>query len=183
MRARKILAASLAAGAALALAAACSSSGGASTGGAGGSSSAGTKQVSIAVLVAGASNAYQAAGVAAIKAAAPGLDAKVDVFDANFDASKQYSQFQTAITSKKYQGIIIDPADGSGIVSLVAQANAAHIPVAAWNQPIGTDYSTPNPTVKGVVAQAMLPINDSGEINGQLTKQACAASQGRSAVR
>lgn len=128
----------------------------------------------IAVLVGGASNAYQAAGVAAIQAQAADLGVTVDVLDAAFDATKQYAQFQTAITSGKYQGVLINPVDGSGVVPLVAQAKAANIPVAAWNQPVGSDFSTAEPTVDGVVAQAMLPIQSSGEITGNLVKQACA---------
>ena len=131
----------------------------------------------IAVLVGGASNAYQAAGVAAIQAAASANNAVVTVFDAAFDANKQYSQFQTAITSGKYQGILVDPVNGPGLVPLAAQAKAAGIKVAAWNQPIGSDLTTPNPTVDGVTNQAMFPVFTNGKVIGDLTKQACAEAK------
>ena len=175
-----------AAAAPLILATACSSasSGSASAGSAsggsasGGSPSAGSaKTWSIAVLVGGGSNAYQAAGVAAIQRAAAADHAKVTVFDASFNANTQYSQFQTAITSGHYQGVLIDPVDGAGIIPLVKQAAAAHIKVAAWNQPIGSDYTTPNPTATGVSNQAMFPVFDNGVVMGKLTQEACAEAK------
>ncbi|ODU06822.1 MAG: hypothetical protein ABS81_03190 [Pseudonocardia sp. SCN 72-86] len=143
----------------------------------GSSSATGAAEPRIAVLVGGASNAYQVAGVKAVQADAERLGVQVDVFDAAFDATKQYSQFQTAITSGAYDGILINPVDGSGVVPLVAQAKAANIGVAAWNQPIGSDFTTPRPTVDGVVAQAMLPLQRSGEITGELVKKACAEAK------
>ncbi|WAM12080.1 sugar ABC transporter substrate-binding protein [Rhodococcus sp. JS3073] len=146
--------------------------GGAACGSAGGEAS--SKTDSVAVLVGGGSNAYQAAGVEAIKASAADAGISVDVFDAAYEASKQYSQLQTALTSGKYGGVIIDPVDGAGIVSLVKQAKSAGIEVASWNQPIGSDYTTPEPTVDGVTNQAMLPLTESGRISGELTKKACA---------
>lgn len=176
----------IAVGAALALAAGCSSSAGStnSQGGTttsststGGTSAVGDKTFRIAVLVGGASNAYQAAGVAAIKAAAGKDHAAVTVFDAAFDANKQNAQFQTAITSGQYQGILIDPVNGPGLVTLVKQAAAAHVLVAAWNQPIGSDLTTPNPSVTGVTNQAMFPVNTNGVVMGTLTKQACALAK------
>src|SRR5579872_5496439 len=57
-----------------------------------------TKTWQIAVLVGLGSNAYQGAGVAAIKAAAAANHAAVTVFDSQGNANTQYSQFQTAIT-------------------------------------------------------------------------------------
>lgn len=153
------------------LAAACGSTQGSSA------SSGSAKTWNIAVLVGGESNAYQGAGVAAIKAAAPKDHAKVTVFDAAFDASTQYSQFQAVISSGKFQGVLIDPVDGAGIVSVVSQAAAAKILVGAWNQPIGSDYQTPDPTVKGVVTQAMFPVYNHGLVMGTLTKQACALAK------
>jgi ribose transport system substrate-binding protein len=130
--------------------------------------------VNIAVLVGGASNAYQAAGVAAIEADAADQGAEVTVLDAAFDASKQYAQLQTAISSGKYQGIIINPVDGAGIVPLVAEAEKAGVKIAAWNQPIGSDLTTADPTVPGVTSQVMFPVRNHGLVMGDLTLKACA---------
>ncbi len=128
----------------------------------------------VAVLVGSDANAYQAAGVTAIKAAAPKYGAKVTVFDSAFNAATQYSQMQDVITSGKYQAILINPDDGAGIIPLVKQAAAAHIKVGAWNQVIGSNYSSPMPTVPGVTTQVMFPVNTNGIVMGNLTKQACA---------
>jgi ribose transport system substrate-binding protein len=167
----------IAAVALLTLTAACSSAQSSTTASGGSSGSSGPAKWNIAVLVGGGSNAYQAAGVAAIEAAAASDHATVKVFDASFDANTQYSQFQTVITSGKYQGVLIDPVNGAGIVPLVQQAANAKIKVAAWNQPIGSNYSTPDPSVPGVTAQAMFPVRNHGLVMGNLTKQACALAK------
>jgi ribose transport system substrate-binding protein len=135
---------------------------------------AGAKTWNIAVLVGLGSNAYQAAGVTAIKNAANANHASVTVFDSAGSAATQYSQFQTAITSGKYQGILINPDNGPGITSLVQQAAKAGIKVGAWNQPIGADLSTPKPTVPGVTTQVMFPVRNHGIVMGHLAEQACA---------
>jgi ribose transport system substrate-binding protein len=135
-----------------------------------------TKTWNVAVLVGSDANAYQAAGVTAIKATAPKYHAKITVFDSDFDATTQYTQMQDVITSGKYQAILMDPDDGPGLVSLVHQAAAAHILVGAWNQPIGSNVTTPTPTVAGVTTQVMFPIEPNGVVMGDLTLKACAAS-------
>lgn len=133
-----------------------------------------SNEPAIAVLVGVGSNAYQSAGVAAIEKQAEQQGVDIDVLDATADASKQYAQFQTAINSGKYNGILINPLDGSGVVPLVKEAQAKDIKVGAWNQPIGSDFTSATPSVPGVTTQAMLPLSESGRITGELTKQACA---------
>jgi ribose transport system substrate-binding protein len=133
------------------------------------------KTWNVAVLVGSDSNAYQAAGVTAIKNTASKYHAKITVFDSAFDATTQYTQMQDVITSGKYQAILMDPDDGPGIISLVHQAAAAHILVGAWNQPIGSNETTPVPTIAGVTTQVMFPVEPNGVVMGQLTLKACAA--------
>lgn len=130
-------------------------------------------QLRVAVLVGGADNAYQAAGVTGIKEEAKKLNVAVTVFDGTFDSNKQYGQMQTVIGSGDYDAILINPVDGAGIVPLVQQAVAAHVIVGSWNQPIGTDLTTPQPTVDGVTAQVITPPAQSGFVGGGLVKKAC----------
>ncbi len=134
------------------------------------------KTWNIAVLVGSNANAYQGAGVTAIQQAAPQYHAKITVFDSAFNAATQYTQMQDVISSGKYQAILINPDDGAGIIPLVHKAAAAHILVGAWNQPIGSNYSSPMPTVAGVTTQVMFPIFPNGVVMGNLTLKACAAS-------
>jgi len=80
------------------------------------------------------------------------------------------------IKTGKYQAILIDPDNGAGIIPLVHEAAKAHIKVGAWNQPIGSNFTTPNPTVAGVTTQVMFPVNTNGIEMGNLTVKACTAS-------
>jgi ribose transport system substrate-binding protein len=134
----------------------------------------GDEKYSIAVLVGGADNAYQAAGVTGIQEAADAAGVEVTVFDGTFDPAKQYGQFQTVISSGTYDAILINPVDTSGIIPLVADAAAAGILVGTWNQPIGTDLTNVEPTVDDVTVQVMTPPGQNGAIGGQLAIDACA---------
>ena len=174
-----VLAASLAACGSSSGNSSSSSATGTSTGSTSSSSASPSKHVTIAVLVGGADNAYQAAGVKAIQDNAAAENATVEVFDAAFNAQKQYAQLQTAINSGKYQGIIINPVDGSGIVPLMAEAKKNNVLVPGWNQPIGSDLTSPNPTVDGVTTQVMFPVRNHGLVMGNETKAACAAANAK----
>jgi ribose transport system substrate-binding protein len=152
--------------------AACSTSGSTGTSQAGAPSSGG--KVHIAFLMGAGSTTGNSANLRGAKAAAAKLGVDLSVFDAAFSPQKQYSQFQNAITSKKYQGIVIDGAlDGGAIASLVPSAKAAGIKVGDANLPIGTDYTTNKITTKGVDVQVLVPFGRHGTLAGQLTEMAC----------
>jgi ribose transport system substrate-binding protein len=108
------------------------------------------------------------------KAAAQRLGIDLTVLDAAFSPQKQYAQFQDAIASKKYQGIVIDGAlDGAAIASLVPSAVAAGIKVGAANLPIGSDYTMTAIQTKGVDVQVLVPFRRHGTLAGELTDMAC----------
>jgi ribose transport system substrate-binding protein len=152
--------------------AACSTSGSTGTSQAGAPSSGG--KVHIAFLMGAGSTTGNSANLRGAKAAAAKLGVDLSVFDAAFSPQKQYSQFQNAITSKKYQGIVIDGAlDGGAIASLVPSAKAAGIKVGDANLPIGTDYTSSDIETKGVDVQVLVPFGHHGTIAGQLTVEAC----------
>ncbi|MCU1605136.1 MAG: sugar transporter substrate-binding protein [Modestobacter sp.] len=152
--------------------AACSSAQPSSSGGE--ASSQPTGKVHIAFLMGAGSTSGNSANLRGAKAAAAKLGVELSVLDATFSPQKQYAQFQSAIASKKYQGIVIDGAlDGPAIASLVPSAQAAGIKVGDANLPIGTDYVSSDIQTKGVDVQVLVPFGHHGTIAGELTVQAC----------
>ena len=91
------------------------------------------KHLSIAYLSFAVENSY-APMLAAAQAVAADNNATLKVFDANNNPQTQYSQQQDAITSGQYQGIIVQPIFGTGLISLVKQAIAKGIKVVNLDQ-------------------------------------------------
>ena len=71
-----------------------------------------TSNPKIAYLSFAVANSYDAPMLAAAKSVAKAQGASVTVFDAANDPKKQLAQLQTAITSKQYDGIIVQPIFG-----------------------------------------------------------------------
>lgn len=169
-------------GAALAAAAlmlaACSSSSSSSSSSASSTQSASasnSKHLSIAYLSFAVENSYDAPMLAAAQAVASDNNATLKVFDANNSPQTQYSQLQDVITSGQYQGIILQPIFGTGLVSLVQQAIAKGIKVVNMDQVLGPNYSTDAPQVAGLAANVMFVPTEIGTKLGMLVVQACQA--------
>lgn len=155
---------------------ACGSSGSSASSSASGSSgraTAGGEKPAVALLVASLSNSAVTALVDGAKESAKKEGATVDVLAADFDPQKQYSQMQDAITTGRYQGILVQSLDGSSICSLVPQAVSAGIAVGAVNSAIGTDFSSPKSSCDGVSASVVRPFATHGTVMGDLTVKAC----------
>ena len=131
--------------------------------------------INIAYLSFAVANSYDAPMLAAAQAVAADNNAKVTVFDANNDAKTQFSQFQNAITSGKYQGIITQPILGTGLTSLVSQATAKGIKVVNIDQVMGSDYSTGDVQVPGLSANVIMVPTVIGTKMGQQVVEACAS--------
>ena len=169
------------AAAALALAA-CSSNGSSSsssataaaTGSASGSGNP-SKPVTIAYLSFAVENSYDAPMLAAAQTVASDQNATLKVFDANNSPQTQYSQLQDVINSGQYNGIIVQPIFGTGLISLVKQAIAKGIKVVNMDQILGADLSTDEPQVPGLSANVAFVPTEIGTKLGQLVVQACAS--------
>jgi ribose transport system substrate-binding protein len=140
-------------------------------GGASGASSG--KTLNLAYLSFAVANSYDAPMLAAAKAAAAAGNAKLTVFDANNSPQTQFSQFQNAISSGKYDGIIVQPILGTGLTSLVSQAIAKGIKVVNIDQILGPDFTTDQPQVTGLSANVTFIPSKIGTQMGQLAIQAC----------
>jgi ribose transport system substrate-binding protein len=173
LRRSAALTAAILAGIALA---ACGSSGSSSPSSSA-TSAAGTaaKTVNIAYMSFAVENSYDAPMLAAAEAVANDNHATLKVFDANNSPQTQYSQLQDVINSGQYNGIIVQPIFGTGLLGLVKQAISKGIKVVNMDQILGPDLSTDKPQVAGLSANVTFVPTEIGTKLGTLVVQACKA--------
>ncbi len=133
--------------------------------------------LSIAYLSFAVENSYDAPMLAAAQAVAADNNATLKVFDANNSPQTQFSQLQDVINSGQYQGIIVQPIFGTGLISLVKQAIAKGIKVVNMDQILGPDLSTDSPQVPGLSANVTFVPTDIGTKLGNLVVGACKAKK------
>ena len=105
-------------------------------------------------------NSYDAPMLAAAQAVASADGATLKVFDADNNPQTQYNQLQTVINSGQYNGIITQPIESTGLVSLVQQAIAKGIKVVNMDQILGSSLSTADPAGRGPVGQRDVRADD-----------------------
>ena len=132
-----------------------------------------SKHLTIAYLSFAVENSYDAPMLAAAEAVASDNNATLKVFDANNSPQTQYSQLQDVITSGQYNGIILQPIFGTGLISLVQQAIAKGIKVVNMDQVLGPNYATDAPQVAGLAANVMFVPTEIGTKLGNMVVQAC----------
>ncbi|TNC25474.1 sugar ABC transporter substrate-binding protein [Amycolatopsis alkalitolerans] len=120
------------------------------------------KTLSIGFLGFAKANSFAQATWAGIQEYAKAHNATATFLDSNFDGPTQVNQLQDAVTSKRYDVVIVQANDGTAIVNAVKQAVAAGITVVIEFTPVGGDYSTTGPQVPGTVS-----IVDAPTLNGQ----------------
>ena len=155
------------------LAAGCGSDGGSSSNGGESADGSGGTPVNVAYL----SYAYTdfvKAEEEGLKEAVEGTGGSVRMFNANFDAQKLLKDCQDAVSSGRYNAILLAPVDAATGRPCVAEAAAADIPVVAIENVVGEDVNELQPQVEGVVGTvAFTPEANSDAILGILEK-ACA---------
>jgi ribose transport system substrate-binding protein len=162
--------------AAITLAACSSSSSSSSSASTSSSSSAAAKKpMTIAYLSFAVNNSYDAPMLAAAQAVASADGATLKVFDANNNPQTQYNQLQTVISSGQYNGIITQPIESTGLVSLVQQAISKGIKVVNMDQILGPSLSTDQPQVTGLSANVTFVPTKIGTQLGQQVIAACAS--------
>jgi ribose transport system substrate-binding protein len=150
-----------------------SSSSSSSTSSSPSASTSNSKHLIIAYLSFAVENSYDAPMLAAAEAVASDNNATLKVFDANNSPQTQYSQLQDVITSGEYNGIILQPIFGTGLISLVQQAIAKGIKVVNMDQVLGPNYATDAPQVAGLAANVMFVPTEIGTKLGNMVVQAC----------
>jgi ribose transport system substrate-binding protein len=139
------------------------------------SASSSPKPMNIAYMSFAVNNSYDAPMLAAAEAVASADGATLKVFDANNSAQTQYNQLQTVISSGQYNGIITQPIESTGLVTLVQQAIAKGIKVVNMDQIMGPSLSTANPQVTGLSANVTFVPTLIGTQLGQQVVAACAS--------
>ena len=137
----------------------------------------GSDQPRIAYLSFAVANSYDAPMLSAAKAVAKSQGATVTVFDAANDPKKQFAQFQTAVTSRQYDGIVVQPIFGTALFPVVKQAIAAGIKVVNMDQILGPNAGTAQPQVAGLSGNVVFVQTDIGKKQGRLVVQACKAQK------
>ncbi len=120
-----------------------------------------------------AANAFTAAMTSAIRHQAKAMNASVTMFDAGFDQTKQVTQMQDAIASKKYNAFIVLPVNGAVLVHPTEQAIKAGIKVVASYNGIGPDIDSIKPQVPGMTAVVGERLSTQGTYTGQAIVKAC----------
>jgi ribose transport system substrate-binding protein len=128
----------------------------------------------IAYLSFAVANSYDAPMLAAAKAVAKARGASLTVFDAANDPKKQLAQLQTAVSSKQYDGIIVQPIFGPQLIPTIKSAIKAGIKVVNMDQILGTNPGTANPPVPGLSGNVVFVQTQIGRKQGDLVVRACA---------
>ena len=137
------------------------------------SSASASKPVNIAYLSFAVENSYDAPMLAAAESVAGSNHADVKVFDAKNSPQNQYAQLKEVITSGQFNGVIVQPIVGTGLMSLVQEAIARGIKVVNMDQILGPNMATDSPQVKGLSANVSFVPARIGTELGQLVVRAC----------
>jgi ribose transport system substrate-binding protein len=115
--------------------------------------SASAQDIRVAFLAASSQNGFnQAVYEGAANRAKEIGGVTVELFDGEFNATKQYSQVEDVATSGKFDAIVIVPNDSVGIATAVGEATKAGLKVATALFPIGPKLDTLAPQVEGLTA-------------------------------
>ncbi len=107
----------------------------------------------IAFLAASSENGFNQAIYEGVKKRAAKIGGyTTDIFNGEFNATKQYNQVEDLVASKKYQAIIIAPNDSVGIANALKDAIGAGIKVATTLFPVGPKLDTLEPQIPGITA-------------------------------
>src|SRR5579862_6535828 len=107
----------------------------------------------VAFLAASSENGFNQAIWDGIKKRAAKIgNVKVDIFNGEFNATKQYNQVEDIVASKKYEAIIIEPNDTVGIANALKDAIGAGIKVVTELFPVGPKLDTLEPQIPGLTA-------------------------------
>jgi ribose transport system substrate-binding protein len=119
-------------------------------------------------------NSYDAPMLEAAQAAAAANNAKLDVFDGNLDPGTQVKLLQDAVASGKYDGVILQPVYGAGLVEGAKAAIAADVAVGNIDQILGADNTTAELQVPGQLSNVVFVPSELGRKIGEMVVSACA---------
>lgn len=119
-------------------------------------------------------NDYVQAEEQGVKEAVEPGGGSVKMFNANFDPSKLQADCNDAISSGRYNAIVLAPVTSPTGVPCATAAKAAGIPVVAMEFAVGKDPNDIQPQVPGVVGGVVYSPEAAGKGIAVLVKEACA---------
>lgn len=131
------------------------------------------KKVRIAFFGMTADSTYIQSMYEQAKSDAPGLNAEVQFFDAKWDGATQAKQVQDAVTSGRFDGLIIMPNDAPGILPIAEKAIAKGIAVSALEYPLGPDPASTAPQLEGITTQVIEDVIVGARTVAEQTNLAC----------
>ncbi len=134
------------------------------------------KTLELAYLSFAVANSYDAPMLAAAQGSAAAGNAKITVFDANLDPAAQTKQLQDAVASGKFDGIILQPLYGAGLVTGAQDAIKAGVAIGNIDQILGTDNTTAKIQVPGQLANVVFVPSELGRKIGELVVKACGSA-------
>ncbi|MBL7255490.1 sugar ABC transporter substrate-binding protein [Actinoplanes sp. LDG1-01] len=130
------------------------------------------KKLSIGFFGFAKANSFAQATWAGVQEYANANNAEATFLDSNFDGPTQVNQLQDAVTSKRYDVVIVQANDGTAMVNPVKQAVAAGITVVVEFTPVGGKYDTAAPQVPGTI-NIIDPPTVNGEGLAKMGLEAC----------
>ena len=134
------------------------------------------KTLELAYISFAVANSYDAPMLAAAQAAAAAGNAHITLMDGNLDVPTQTKLLTDAITSGKYDGIVLQPVYGGALVSGATDAISKGIAVGNIDQVLGTDFTTAKAQVPGLSANVIFVASNLGKKIADLAIKACQAS-------
>ena len=110
-----------------------------------------SKKLSIGFFGFAKANSFAQAAWAGVQEYANAHNASTEFLDSNFDGPTQVNQLQDAVTSKRFNVVIIQANDGTAIATPVKQALAAGITVVIEFTPVGGKFDTIQPQIPGTI--------------------------------
>jgi len=130
------------------------------------------KKLSIGFFGFAKANSFAQATWAGVQEYSAANNAEATFLDSNFDGPTQVNQLQDAVTSKRYDVVIVQANDGTALVNPIKQAVAAGITVVVEFTPVGGKYDTAAPQVPGTI-NIIDPPTVNGEGLAKMGLEAC----------
>ena len=131
-------------------------------------------QKRVAFLAASSQNGFNQAIYAGIEKRAKEIGGiTTEIFDGEFNATKQFSQVEDVFTSGNFDALIIAPNDLVGIATAVEEATKAGLKVATTLFPIGPKLDTLEPQVPGLTATVASNPAIGAKIQAEAAAKAC----------
>ncbi len=149
----------------------------ASSAGGGDTEAAGDGALNIGFFGFSAANSFAQAVYTGVEEAAASSGNKSTFVDGQFDGQLQTQQINDAITSKRYDVIIIQANDNLAVQEPLQRAVEAGISVVIEFTPVGPDFTTIEPQVQGAISFVDSPVGN-GETLAEMGVLACAEVSG-----